>query len=180
MTENLRKPTEGEAAPIISQPKMAIVKEEGETAAETEATAEAAAEIEQPVEQEEPVVKPKRKRRGRKPKLVIPNQLSLTNLEMMALDLNQARVDMQATVLQNLKMKETILNAEYVQQRDGLRIKQRDTIQSMERCKEEYNQTREKIEKRLGISLNKCTVRQDGVVIQIDEQGNPEYMGEGE
>ena len=171
MTENLRKPTEGEGAPIISQPKMAIVKEEGETAAETMG--------DQPIEQTE-VVKPKRKRRGRKPKLVIPNQLSLTNLEMMALDLNQARVDMQATVLQNLKMKETILNTEYVQQRDGLRTKQRDTIQSMEQCKAEYNQTREKIEKRLGISLNKCTVRQDGVVIQIDEQGNPEYMGEGE
>jgi len=178
MTENLRKPTEGGATPIISQPKMAIVKEEGE---KTEAvTPEATAEVEQPAEQVEAVVKPKRKRRGRKPKVVIPNQLSLTTLEMMALDLNQARVDMQATVLQNLNMRDQILNAQYVQQRDELRKKQRDTAQSMEQCKVEYNQTREKIEKRLGISLNKCTVRQDGVVIQIDEEGNPEYMGEGE
>jgi len=191
MTEDLRKPTTREAPPINPQPELALVQDEGEKQEVTEVQAGPQAE-----EGEEPfpgangpppkaeitvesVKKVRRKRKPRKKKAVKTNPMSLTKMEMMELDLNQARVDMQATVLQNLQMKEKILSGEYAKQRDHLRLKQRDTAISMEQCKEEYNQTRISIQERLGISLDECTVRQDGVIIPIDKDGNPEYMGDG-
>jgi hypothetical protein len=99
--------------------------------------------------------------------------MKLTKLELAELDLNQARVDMQATVLQNLQMKEKLLSIDYSTQRDAIRRKQVETAQSMEQIKNEYNDTRRGIEKRLKVSLDQCTVRQDGVVIMVDEEGNP-------
>jgi len=107
------------------------------------------------------------------------NVKQLTKLELMELDLNQARVDMQATVLQNLGMKEELLRIDYTTKRDVLRINQRDTVKSMEEVKSAYNQARERIQERLGIALDKCTVRQDGVVIEVDRDGNQtNYVGD--
>lgn len=179
MDENLRQPTAGEAPTVNSPPDLSLVQE-GEEKAHEAATET----VEEPKEEEKKeiaveTVKPKRKRRARKKKAVKPNPMALTKMEVMELDLNQARVDMQATVLQNLKMKEQILAGEYQRQRDHLRTKQRDTVISMEQCKEEYNQTRINIQERIGISLDECTVRQDGVLIPIDKDGNPEYVGDG-
>ena len=123
--------------------------------------------------------KPKAKKRGRKKKAVAEEEVPtngakmLTKFELSQLDLHQARVDMQATVLQNLQMKEELLRIDYVQKRDVLRGKQLDTTRSMEECKTDYNRTRVDIQERLGMSLDNCTVRQDGTVIEIDEDGNP-------
>ena len=179
MTENLRKPTIDPTQHLMSPPKMAIVKEEAETEeAETEEVVAGPARTAESEVTETPAVKP-RKKRARKRRAVKPKPLSLTSLELMELDLNQARVDMQATVLENLKMKERIINGEYALQRDLLRKKQRDTAVSMEQCKEAYNLTRINIQERLGLSLDNCTVRQDGVIIPIDKEGNPEYVGDG-
>lgn len=107
------------------------------------------------------------------------NVKQLTKLELMELDLNQARVDMQATVLQNLGMKEELLRIDYTTKRDGIRSKQRETQHSMEDCKHDYNRTRAAIQERYGVNLDKCTVRQDGTIIEVDENGNPmSYVGD--
>lgn len=172
MTENLRTPTTETAQPvqpITSPAKMELVQDDSTTEGVQQAATEHEVEV--------PEIK-RRKKRGRKKRAVKPKALALTSLELMSLDLNQARVDMQATVLDNLKMKERIINGEYAMQRDLLRKKQMDTAASMEKCKEDYNQIRQSIQKRLGLSLDDCTVRQDGVLIPIDKDGNPEYIGD--
>lgn len=106
------------------------------------------------------------------------SELAMTREEILELDLNESRVNMQATVLQNLKMREEILNTKYVKERDELRGKQLSTVTSMEQLKGEYNATRERIQQRLGVSLENYTVRQDGVLIEVDGEGNPiNYAG---
>jgi len=101
------------------------------------------------------------------------NELKIvTELELAKLDLNKARTDMQATVLQNIEMKMEIIKRDYVANREALKVKHVDTARSLEQCKSDYNNTVKSIENRLGIDMSKCTVRDDGIVIEFDEKGN--------
>ena len=103
----------------------------------------------------------------------------LTKFEMMELELHQTHAEKQIAVKADLDSREKLLHIDYGQKRDVLRRQQATTVVNLEKAKQKYNAARVAVEQRLGVSLDGCTVRQDGKVTQVNEQGDPvDYAGD--
>jgi hypothetical protein len=109
-------------------------------------------------------------RRGRKPsektlmKNINDDEMRLTDMEMLSLQLHENRVDMNRHQADKFALQEQLLTYNYVKQRDEIRMKQADCVRAIERAKDDYNSVRMKVQIRLGINLNDYTVNEAGIL----------------
>ena len=125
----------------------------------------------------------KRKKRRtttkKKQEELTPKPMHLTKLEMIELELHQTHAEKQIAIKASLENKEKLLHIEYSQRRDVIRREQAATVVNLEKAKSAYNAVRAAVEQRLDVSLDGCTVRQDGKVTRVNEQGDPvDYDGD--
>jgi hypothetical protein len=94
-----------------------------------------------------------------------PEDLYMTGEEMALLELHTARIEMNAAVRDKLAVQEQLLMIEYQNKRDHFRKQQGENTASIERIKGEYNALRERIQQRLGVSLDAYLVQESGRLV---------------
>lgn len=100
-------------------------------------------------------------------------KLALTELEMKTLELHEARVAMQAAVIEKLQYRERLMLIEQREQLALIRGKQKDCVVSMERARSDYNQTLAGVQERLGVDLKDYVIGEDGT-LQLNPETDPE------
>jgi hypothetical protein len=91
--------------------------------------------------------------------------LYMTGEEMALLELHTARIEMNVAVRDKLAVQEQLLMIEYQQKRDQFRKQQTENTASIERIRGEYNALRERIQGRLGVSLDEYLVQDSGRLV---------------
>jgi hypothetical protein len=91
--------------------------------------------------------------------------LYMTGEEMALLELHTARIEMNAAVRDKLAVQEQLLMIEYQAKRDQFRKQQTENTASIERIRGEYNALRERIQGRLGVSLDEYLVQDSGRLV---------------
>jgi len=97
------------------------------------------------------------------------DQMELTDLEMARLELHQTRMTLQTNVIDKLKFKLTIMDAEYQKNKAVVKNEMRAAEQSRIAAQRNHNEQIVEIEKRLGISMTEHTVNELGVVVHQDD-----------
>lgn len=92
----------------------------------------------------------------------------ITPLEMKDFELLEARALIQSSVLDKLKLSEQIMKMEHAQQMAVLRTKIRETANSLQNCKEEYNKYRQSVASRLDINFDNYTILENGELKLIE------------
>lgn len=91
--------------------------------------------------------------------------LYMTGEEMALLELHTARIEMNVAVRDKLAVQEQLLMIEYQAKRDQFRKQQTENTASIERIRGEYNALRERIQGRLGVSLDEYLVQDSGRLV---------------
>lgn len=91
----------------------------------------------------------------------------LTKDEIRDLELHEARVQMQAALLEKFQLREQLLLIQQREQLAQIRGKQKDCVSSMERARSDYNQALAAIEERLDIKMSEYAVQEDGSLRHI-------------
>lgn len=89
----------------------------------------------------------------------------MTGEEMALLELHTARIEMNVAVRDKLAVQEQLLMIEYQAKRDQFRKQQTENTASIERIRGEYNALRERIQGRLGVSLDEYLVQDSGRLV---------------
>jgi hypothetical protein len=95
----------------------------------------------------------------------VPDELYMTELEMMGLELHTARIEVNAAVRDKLAAQEQLLMIEYQSKRDTIRKQRVEAEVSIERIKSDYNGLRERIQQRLGVQLEEYLVQETGRLV---------------
>jgi hypothetical protein len=91
--------------------------------------------------------------------------LYMTGEEIALLELHTARIEMNVAVRDKLAVQEQLLMIEYQAKRDQFRKQQTENTASIERIRGEYNALRERIQGRLGVSLDEYLVQDSGRLV---------------
>ena len=104
----------------------------------------------------------RRKKKESAVKTDVSNELCLTGEQLKTIDLNEARVQMQHVVLENLELKAQALSIEYRNQMEMIKAKKRATNKSLQSIQQEHNEFIAGIEAGLGIVLKDYSIEVDG------------------
>lgn len=102
-------------------------------------------------------------------------ELRLNKMEMMELELHENRARMQVEIREKFVLREHLQQVEYLAQRDAIRNKQKEAAASLEMAKRAYNDTVERINRRLGVSLGDWAIKDDGTLRYIKDAAYKTY-----
>lgn len=102
---------------------------------------------------------------------IIEEKPYLTKLELAQLDAAQARISLQAALMDKTKLQQAQCTREYQDNFAALKALFRNHEASKREITEEYHQVLRGVESRLGITMSECTVADDGAVTHQDDIG---------